>query len=128
MARTSLSDAELRRFDQALRDQRALTVTELNRLAESLTSVREARSDGSADDEHDPEGPTLSGEWSRIVGVHGEFNEKVAAIDRSLARIADGSYGTCIRCGKPIGAARLSALLTAELCIDCARLIEGRGR
>ncbi|WP_105036045.1 TraR/DksA family transcriptional regulator [Cryobacterium aureum] len=128
MANSSLTDAELRRFDQALRDQRGIIATELNRLAESLTSVREARSDGSADDEHDPEGPTLSGEWSRIVGVHGEFNEKVAAIDRSLARIADGSYGTCLRCGKPIGAARLSALLTAELCIDCARKAEGRGR
>ena len=128
MASTSLTDAELRRFDKALRAQRALTATELSRLAESLTSVREARSDGSADDEHDPEGQTLSGEWSRIVGVHGEFNEKVAAIDRSLAQIADGSYGICIRCGQPIGAARLSALLTAELCIDCARLVEGRGR
>ena len=128
MAISSLTDAELRRFDQALRDQRGIVATELNRLAESLTSVREARSDGSADDEHDPEGPTLSGEWSRIVGVHGEFNEKVAAIDRSRARIADGSYGTCIRCGDPIGAARLSALLTAELCIDCAQKAEGRSR
>ncbi|TFD87902.1 TraR/DksA family transcriptional regulator [Cryobacterium serini] len=128
MASTSLTDAELRHFDKALRDQRAIIATELNRLAESLTSVREARSDGSADDEHDPEGPTLSGEWSRIVGVHGEFNEKVAAIDRALARISDGSYGTCLRCSKPIGAARLSALLTAELCIVCARQVEGRSR
>jgi RNA polymerase-binding transcription factor DksA len=128
MASPSLTDAELRHFGQALRDQRDVTGTELNRLAESLMSVREARSDGSADDEHDPEGPTLSSEWSRIVGVHGEFDEKVAAIDRSLARIADRSYGTCIRCGKPIGTARLSALLTAELCIDCARAVEGHRR
>ena len=128
MASISLTDAELRRFDAALRDQRDLTGTDLNRLAQSLTSVREARSDGSADDEHDPEGPTLSSEWSRIVGVHREFDEKVAAIDRSLARIADGSYGACIRCAKPIGSARLSALLTADLCIDCAREIENRGR
>ena len=128
MASTSLTDAELRRFDKALRDQRALTATELSRLAESLTSVREARSDGSADDEHDPEGPTLSSDWSRIVGVHREFREKVAAIDRSLARIAAGNFGTCIRCGKAIGAARLSALATAELCIDCAREVEGHNR
>ena len=128
MASTSLTEAELRHFDKELRDQRNSTEIELDRLAESLTNVREARSDGSADDEHDPEGPTLSSDWSRIVGVHREFREKAAAIDRALARIADGSFGMCIRCGKVIGAARLLALPTAELCIDCAREAEGHNR
>lgn len=128
MASTFLTEAELRHFDQELRHQRDSTETELTRLAESLRNVREARSDGSADDEHDPEGPTLSSDWSRIVGVHREFREKVAAIDRALARIADGSFGMCIRCGKVIGAARLLALPTAELCIDCAKEVEGHNR
>ena len=128
MSSTSLTEAELRHFDQELRYQRDSTETELTRLAESLRNVREARSDGSADDEHDPEGPTLSSDWSRIVGVHREFREKVAAIDRALARIADGSFGMCVRCGKAIGSARMSALPTAELCIDCARKVEGHNR
>jgi RNA polymerase-binding transcription factor DksA len=128
MASTSLTEAELRHFDQELRHQRDSTEIELNRLADSLRNVREARSDGSADDEHDPDGPTLSSDWSRIVGVHREFREKVVAIDRALARIADGSFGMCVRCGKAIGSARLLALPTAEVCIDCAREVEGHNR
>ena len=45
-------------------------------------------------------------------------------IDAALARIDDGSYGTCSRCGKPIGEERLEAMPYATLCIDCKRLEE----
>ncbi|MFN7174962.1 MAG: TraR/DksA family transcriptional regulator [Thermaurantiacus tibetensis] len=44
----------------------------------------------------------------------------------SLARIADGSYGTCVVCGGPISEARLKALPTAVTCIDCAAGGDGR--
>ena len=37
-------------------------------------------------------------------------------------RIADGTYGTCRRCGRPIGFDRLEARPAADLCIECARL------
>lgn len=46
---------------------------------------------------------------------------EIDAIDRALARIAANSYGTCIGCGRPIPAARLQALPTAERCLTCAR-------
>ena len=49
----------------------------------------------------------------------------LAAIDRALARIEDGTYGTCQR-GKQIAAERLEALPYAELCIDCKREVERR--
>jgi DnaK suppressor protein len=32
-----------------------------------------------------------------------------------------GTYGTCERCGDPVGMDRLEALPWAILCIDCAR-------
>jgi RNA polymerase-binding transcription factor DksA len=41
-------------------------------------------------------------------------------VDLALARIADGSYGTCERCGEPIGAGRLAARPAARTCIRCA--------
>ena len=68
-----------------------------------------------------PEGPTLSDEWSLRAGVHGELAASLAAIDAALARIADGSYGLCLRRGEPIGHERLAARPAADLCIDCAR-------
>jgi DnaK suppressor protein len=46
----------------------------------------------------------------------------LARIDRALARIEDGTYGICERCGKPIRRERLLARPSATLCIDDQRL------
>lgn len=45
---------------------------------------------------------------------------EVAALRAALARLEDGSYGTCAECGEPISAGRLAALPTARTCVDCA--------
>lgn len=46
--------------------------------------------------------------------------KEVADIRHTLLRIERGDYGSCVRCGGPIGDARLEALPTASLCIACA--------
>ncbi len=51
---------------------------------------------------------------------------ELAEVDTALARIADGSYGTCSDCGEPIGWPRLNAQPTAERCIACQQKLEGR--
>ena len=48
-------------------------------------------------------------------------NHVLAAIDAALDRLASGSYGTCVTCGKPIGEERLEAIPYATQCIDCRR-------
>ena len=45
----------------------------------------------------------------------------LAAIDTALARIEDGTYGTCVNCGAQIAPERLEARPWATLCIDCKR-------
>lgn len=45
----------------------------------------------------------------------------LAEIDAALARIDEGTYGICVRCGKPIVQERLEALPWATLCIDDKR-------
>ena len=107
-----------------MRERRFDIDRELGGLAQTLVEVREARGAESVDDEHDPEGPTLSSEWSRIHGVHGELASASEAVDAAIERIADGSYGVCTRCGQPIGFARLEARPEATLCITCARAVE----
>lgn len=44
----------------------------------------------------------------------------IADIDRVLAKIDDGSYGSCDRCGNPIPIERLEARPTSSLCVSCA--------
>jgi DnaK suppressor protein len=45
----------------------------------------------------------------------------LADVDRALEKLADGTYGECDVCGRPIGDERLSALPWASRCIDCSR-------
>ena len=49
---------------------------------------------------------------------------EIASVKRALARIEDGTYGECVRCGGAIADARLEARPEAALCIDCARSAE----
>ncbi len=51
---------------------------------------------------------------SILEQVEGELND----IDHALARLEDGTYGTCEACGKPIGDARLEAVPTARFCVE----------
>ena len=116
-----LTDAQLATLAATLRRQRVELDADQERMAGSLNEVRSARSASDADDEHDPEGPTLSSEWSRISGLTTELESRSAAIDKALQKVEAGTYGACIRCGSPIGFERLDALPWAELCITCAR-------
>lgn len=44
----------------------------------------------------------------------------IASTRRALDRVADGTYGACVRCGNDIAPGRLKARPEAALCIDCA--------
>lgn len=46
--------------------------------------------------------------------------EEAREIRAALQRIRDGQYGVCANCGVDIAPARLAALVTATLCINCA--------
>jgi DnaK suppressor protein len=119
-----LPSAELRRLRTLLERQRAEIAEQLARLNTAMAGVRDARVDMDADDEHDPEGPTLVFEWSRIAGLQAESMKDLDAIDRALQRMEAGGYGLCQNCGRPISTARLEARPAAELCIECARALD----
>jgi RNA polymerase-binding transcription factor DksA len=46
--------------------------------------------------------------------------DEARSIRAALKRMDEGTYGTCANCGAEIPAARLAALPTATLCINCA--------
>ena len=91
-------------------------------LTDDFDEVVAASLDTNADDEHDPEGATIAFERSQVGALVRQARERLAELDAALARVEDGSYGTCERCGRPVGAERLEARPEARTCIDCARL------
>jgi len=55
------------------------------------------------------------------IGVGNSLEVTEEKLQRALAKLEEGSYGRCDRCGNPIAPARLEAVPESVLCIDCAR-------
>ncbi|RJQ35993.1 TraR/DksA family transcriptional regulator [Candidatus Parcubacteria bacterium] len=54
--------------------------------------------------------------------------EQIRAIDETIARIDDGTFGICAECGGPIPVKRLQAVRTAQCCCECQGRREGLAR
>jgi RNA polymerase-binding transcription factor DksA len=67
------------------------------------------------------EGDPLIVGWELALAQKLEAETRIAEIESALARMAEGTYGRCQSCGKPISPERLAVLPQAALCIDCAR-------
>ena len=48
----------------------------------------------------------------------------LAAVDRALERLSEGTYGTCEACGSPIGDDRLAVVPAARFCLEHQAEIE----
>jgi RNA polymerase-binding protein DksA len=55
-----------------------------------------------------------------LLAIDEEAKQTVQLIDAALARIKDGGYGICAKCGKEIPEKRLSALPYITTCVSCA--------
>ncbi|MBD3647439.1 MAG: TraR/DksA family transcriptional regulator [Pseudomonadales bacterium] len=55
-----------------------------------------------------------------VYALDEEGRRELRQIDRALARLDEGSYGECVKCGRAIAEGRLAALPYTELCIECA--------
>jgi len=65
-------------------------------------------------------------EQQRDLALRDRNTEHLAEVDAALRRLDDGTYGACLRCGRPIAPERLEALPWAAHCIECQRIV-GRG-
>jgi RNA polymerase-binding transcription factor DksA len=52
------------------------------------------------------------------------LRREIRAIDEALTRMADGSYGICVECGRRIARGRLVAVPSARRCVRCQALTE----
>jgi DnaK suppressor protein len=68
-------------------------------------------------------GETATATYDRELdeGLEEGAQQTLRDIDDALRKIEEGSYGVCEVCGEPIGAARLSAIPWAKLCIEDQR-------
>jgi DnaK suppressor protein len=106
---------------------RELLLDERRRVTESIEHLHSENS-GSLADEDPSTGlaDTATTTLDRELDYSLEENagRVLQEIDAALARIEEGTFGTCERCGEPIAEERLEAMPYATKCIDCKRLEE----
>jgi hypothetical protein len=73
--------------------------------------------DGAGDDQADAGSKTY--EREQEMSIVANDKDLLLQTERALARISDGSYGTCESCGNAIGKLRLQAFPKATMCITC---------
>ena len=110
---------------------RALLVEERARLTHTIAHLHEENPRNLEDevgelagrgiDNHLADMATVTFDRELDQGLEEGALQTLAQIDRALARLGDGAYGTCERCGKQIAEERLRARPWATLCIDDQR-------
>ena len=89
-------------------------------LRQELDAIFLAQQADPPDDEHDVEGSSVGFERARITALLRPAEARLAELEAALERSASGDYGTCERCGGPIGRDRLEALPATTSCVACA--------
>lgn len=120
--RTSYTKKELNDLRKRLLDEQAELQDQLTTIEE--TSFANSQSDISGEvsfDEENADAGTFTFERERDLSIENNVRDLLGKIDRALARMDDGTYGTCSRCGKPIEKARVKALPYVDLCIKDAQ-------
>jgi RNA polymerase-binding transcription factor DksA len=108
---------DFERFRILLEEERARKVALLPALRADIVSANSARQNSNVDDEHDPEGSTIAFELSQASALLKQSSAGLDQVDAALARIAEGTYGTCAVCGEAIAEGRLEARPWTPFCI-----------
>lgn len=76
---------------------------------------------GSTSDNHLADSATETYSRELDEGLEEDAVRQLGEVDEALGRIEDGTYGTCVVCGRKIPEERLEAVPWTKLCIDDAR-------
>ena len=98
----------------------AKTREQIVMLTDLIREVTLAAKDIPADDEHDPEGTTVSVERANEVAMLAAAENSMIELVEARERLDDGAYGICENCGNPIPAARLEIRPETRFCVNCA--------
>ncbi len=85
------------------------------RIAGLQKQEQEETQDDTTDNAHRWENAELRGDEMD------EALNELKDVENALQRLDRGTYGVCVRCGKPIGDERLDVLPDTVLCASCAR-------
>ncbi|MDQ3401546.1 MAG: TraR/DksA C4-type zinc finger protein [Chloroflexota bacterium] len=114
---------DIRQFAQRLETEREETAQALAVVAERL-AVPQGESGGELTlaDQHPADAATETAQRELDLTQQRRAEARLERIDAALARVKDGTYGTCVACGEPIPTERLGIIPETPYCVaDAAK-------
>jgi len=93
---------------------------DLERRAAALRAGADVPSGGISFGKRVGEGTSIAIERFADVAIHDQIVQQLAAVEAALVRVAEGTYGVCEVCRRPIAPERLEAIPWAATCVSCA--------
>src|ERR671936_2309858 len=120
--KTAYSQKELDELRERLLAEQVELQEQLATIEEQLFATSQSDISGEVSfDEENADAGTFTFERERDLSIENNVRDLLSKINRALARMDEGIYGICARCGKPIEKARLKALPYVDLCIKDAQ-------
>lgn len=118
-----MAKRDLKRYKELLLKERELISGEISHIAKEALkqSQRDASGDLSGYTYHMADMASDNYERDFSLDRATEEQKLLYSIDEAIKRIADGTYGSCLRCSKSISKKRLVVVPHTELCIDCQK-------
>jgi len=117
---------DVERFKEVLEEERRRVLDAIEYLHKENPGSIEDETDDETTDNHIAETATVTLDREIDYTLEENSEHVLSEIEGALERIEEGTYGTCVNCGKPIAEERLAAIPWATYCIDCKRVLEGR--
>jgi len=120
--KTAVSQKELDDLRERLLAEQAELQEQLTTIEEQSFAASQSELSGEVSfDEENADAGSFTFERERDLSIENNVRDLMRKIERALARMDEGTYGICSRCGKPIEKARLKALPYVDLCIKDAQ-------
>ncbi len=127
--RNRLNKAELKYFENLLNDKKETLLQELGYLEDNTMRLnsKEGVGDLSSHAYHLADHATETQDREQAFHMASREGKFLFYIEEALDRVRAGTFGICKKCGKLIPKARLEAVPTAKMCIDCKSAQEQAG-
>ena len=107
--------------DRLVEDRQGL-MAEMTELEEESFQTTQSDITGEAGvDEDFADAGTATFDREQALSIANNIRDLIEQVDRALARMDEGTYGSCERCGRAIDPVRLRALPRTLLCTECKR-------
>lgn len=116
----------LKEIKKALIGQKAELQDQLQTEAQAFSSSESEIASDIRSDENPAEAGTATFEREKHLSIANNVQDLLDKSSKALDKIAQGSYGICEVCSRPISAERLKALPHALMCIECKKAEERR--